>query len=137
MSAPDVLFVEDNEGDVALLRTAFDEVWPGVTLHTVTSADQAVAFIHRQGRFTDAPTLSLVLLDLNLPAASGHTVLERVSESIKRLRLPVVVFSSSCRPSEIEQCYRLGASLFVVKPNHWNGYVDLAASFAKLAALSG
>jgi CheY-like chemotaxis protein len=130
-TAPHVLFVEDNEGDITLLRTAFDQCWPGVTLHTVSTAAEACAFI--DGRGTCSPDPSLILLDLNLPGGSGMAVLERLGTC---RRAPVVVFSSSCRQHEIDACYRLGASLYVVKPNHWNGYVDLAASFAKLAALS-
>ncbi|MBA2482145.1 MAG: response regulator [Planctomycetes bacterium] len=130
-SPPNVLFVEDNAGDITLLKSAFDQCWPGVCLHTVSTADKAAAFIDGQGTVT--PDLNLILLDLNLPGISGKTVLERMGTS---RRAPVVVFSSSCRQQEIDECYRLGASLYVVKPNHWNGYIDLAASFAKLAALS-
>ena len=131
---PNVLFIEDNPGDVTLLSSAFDQCWPGVSLHTVPSVEKALLFMGRDGEWSDAPSVNLVLLDLNLPGGSGKVLLERLGTS---RRVPVVVFSSSCRQQEIEECYRLGASLYVVKPNHWNGYVDLAASFAKLAALSG
>ncbi len=131
---PNVLFIEDNPGDVTLLSSAFEQCWPGVNLHTVSTVDKALKFMDRDGEWSDAPGVNLVLLDLNLSGGSGKTLLERLGPT---RRVPVVVFSSSCRQHEIEECYRLGASLYVVKPNHWNGYVDLAASFAKLAALSG
>jgi two-component system response regulator len=138
MSIPHVLFIEDNDGDVTLMQAAFAECWPGVRLHRVASVARALRFLRREGEDAQAPEPSLLLLDLNLPGETGKALLEALRHNgPDQRRMPIIVFSSSCRPQDIEHCYKLGATLYVVKPNHWSGYVDLAASFAKVAALSG
>ncbi len=45
------------------------------------------------------------------------------------------MLSCSHRKEEIDACYRTGASLYVVKPDHIDRYIDLAHSFAKLASV--
>lgn len=134
---PNVLVIEDNDGDVTLLQTAFAQTWPGVRMHVVANAERALAFIQRMQIDPTHPQVSLVLIDLNLPGSSGKVVLERLRTGAQARQVPAVVFSSSCRERDIEDCYQLGATMYVVKPSHWSGYEDLASSFAKLAALSG
>lgn len=136
-SPPNVLVIEDNEGDVTLLQAAFAQTWPGVRMHVVTSAERALAFLQRMQTDPLHPQVQLLLIDLNLPGSSGKLVLERLRAGLLGRQIPAVVFSSSCRERDIEDCYELGASLYVVKPSHWSGYEALASSFAKLAALSG
>jgi CheY-like chemotaxis protein len=135
MSIPHILFIEDNPGDVTLMQEAFAQCWPGVHMHSVGSVAEGIRLL--SGNSEGMPAPSMVLLDLNLPAEPGISLLEKMGAELSERRVPVVVFSSSSRQADIERSYRLGASLYVVKPNHWNGYADLASSFAKVAALSG
>jgi CheY-like chemotaxis protein len=44
-----ILAVEDCEGDLRLLKEAFDQVKKPHTLHTVCDGDEALEFAYRQG----------------------------------------------------------------------------------------
>jgi CheY-like chemotaxis protein len=52
-----------------------------------------------------------------MPKVSGFEVLKWVRSQPALSCLPVLIFSSSNNPHDIEKAYRLGANGFVVKPS--------------------
>jgi chemotaxis family two-component system response regulator Rcp1 len=102
----EVLLVEDNEGDVFLVRQALDNHPVPINLHVVNDGKQAVQLLAARRFHPD-----LVILDLNVPKISGLSVLE-CSES----GVPIVVFTSSNSPQDRQCAFELGAKEFVQKP---------------------
>jgi two-component system, chemotaxis family, response regulator Rcp1 len=131
----DILIVDDNPLDIQLLETAFGACRSSITLHAVGNGVRAFEFLSKRGEFWNAPTPDLILLDLNLPVVSGEKILEELQRDSIWKRIPVIILSCSHRKEEIESCYRKGASLYVVKPDHIDRYNELAQSFAKLATV--
>ena len=58
----------------------------------------------------------LLLLDLRLPRVDGLEVLSQIKNNDRIQSLPVIVFSSSDDPLDIQRAYRLGANSYLVKP---------------------
>lgn len=113
-----VLLVEDNPGDVNLIRMCAER-FPGVVVHHVPNAVQAHRFLLCQHPFEQAPTPDLVLLDLHMPVFDGSTVLESIRESLQFDTTPVVMFTSSTLLTDRVRCQELGASAYVNKPADW------------------
>src|SRR4051812_13424650 len=116
-----ILYVEDNPGDVQLVRAAFA---PHVEahLHVVDNGVQAFEFLAHRGRWFDAPRPDLVLLDLSLPVISGYEVLREIEHDPLWHEVPVVVLTSSARPQDIDESYRCGAVRHLHKPSLWDRY---------------
>lgn len=115
-----VLYVEDEESDVLLLEHVFSKSGIANSLHTVQDGKAAVDYLAGNGSFGDRnrhPLPGLMLLDLNLPYWSGFEVLGWVRRQEQLRRLPVLVFSSSNRPDDVERAYDAGANGYLVKPN--------------------
>ncbi len=126
--SPHVLLVEDNPGDVWLLREAFRECGFSCEISIIDKGDMALAFLQRQGKYQRVRRPDLVLLDLQLPGKSGHEVLERMKLSEELRRIPVVVFTSSDNPHDVERAYRNQASGFIPKPSEMEGFLRVVSS---------
>jgi len=111
-----MLVVEDNEGDVRLIREAFQGSPGEQRMHVVQDGVEASSFLRRESPYEGAPRPDLILLDLQLPKKNGREVLENVRSDPELKDIPVVIFSSSAAESDVSACYELGANCYVVKP---------------------
>ena len=121
-----VLLVEDNPGDVRLIREAFDAVEFEVVIHAVTTCSEAVEFLTERAGAESADYPDVLLLDLNLPKRNGFALLETLEDSSTFPPLPVLVLTSSRTEEDVTRSYELHASAYVTKPNDPDEYVSLA-----------
>jgi CheY-like chemotaxis protein len=118
MPEPLVLYVEDEENDVLLLRRALKRAGVTNPLEVVGDGQEAMDYLAGTGRFVDRthyPTPALVLLDLNLPGRSGFDVLEWMRHQPALVALPVVICTSSISPADREKARHLGATDYLIK----------------------
>jgi CheY-like chemotaxis protein len=123
-----VLYVEDEETDVVLMRHAWKKVGLPNPLHVVHDGEQAIQYLRGEGEFSNRtahPLPSLVLLDLKLPKVSGLEVLEwiRAQESLHTLQ--VVMLSSSNQPTDIHKAHALHANAYLIKPSNPTDLAEL------------
>ena len=119
-----VLLVEDNEGDVEMTEHAFRDGKPACAISVANNGVEALQFLSKQGKFSEAPTPNLILLDLNMPRMDGKTFLDCVKSDPKLKAIPVVMFTSSQSENDIRDCYERHASCYVVKPFDGNEFVE-------------
>jgi CheY-like chemotaxis protein len=112
----EVLLVEDNPGDVRLTREAFRDNKVRIRLSVVEDGVEAIAFLHREGRYVNAPRPDLILLDLNLPRKDGREVLEEVKRDSELRRIPVVILTTSTAEQDIVRAYDYSANCYITKP---------------------
>jgi len=112
----EILLVEDNAGDVRLMREAFREISVPHHLSVVGTGRGAMQFLRREEEYRQAPRPDLVLLDLNLPDLNGLEVLAAIKNDSAFRRIPAVVFSSSQRREEVVSAYNLNANSYIAKP---------------------
>lgn len=116
---PPILIVEDSNEDFEALQRFLRRSPTVIPVQRCMNGDQALAFLYRTGRYIDcqnAPRPSLVVLDLNLPGTDGREVLRRIKQDEKLKTIPVVVFTTSNNPKDIEECYQYGVNSYIVKP---------------------
>jgi len=109
-----IFVIEDNAGDVLLIRQILQQQQIPIRVHVARDGAQAM-FMLAEGRFQP----DLILLDLNLPKMSGSWFLARSKPTA-----PVVVFSSSSNPADIQDSTELGAKEFVQKPSDLGEYAE-------------
>ena len=109
-SAPAILVVEDNDEDFDMLQLAFQAAAFTQPLQRCTDGEETLELLAR------APQPSLILLDLNLAGLDGRQVLERLKADAGLRGIPVIVLSTSDNPKDVQSCYQLGASAYLLKP---------------------
>lgn len=108
--------MEDNPGDVRLVEEAILEGGLWMDICVVGDGVEAMAFLRKQGSYTDVPSPDLVLLDLNLPGKDGWEVLAEVKEDPILRSIPVVVLTSSNHERDVQMAKELHADGYIIKP---------------------
>jgi two-component system, chemotaxis family, response regulator Rcp1 len=124
----EVLLVEDSPGDVRLTREAFKDAKVHINLQVAPDGAEAMDFLNREGKYSDAPRPDLILLDLNLPKKDGREVLEEIKESPTLKSIPVVILTTSASDADILRSYRLHANCYITKPVGLDGFLEVVKS---------
>jgi two-component system, chemotaxis family, response regulator Rcp1 len=129
-----VLLIEDNHGDVLLLKEAFAEA--ELELH-LTIAHDGLEAMHRlyPGEGQPSPKPELILLDLNLPQLSGKDVLARIKADPVLATVPLMIITSSRSDYDLIERFGVPPDWYLVKPNTFREYVDIARKIGEF--LSG
>jgi two-component system, chemotaxis family, response regulator Rcp1 len=124
----EVLLVEDSPGDVRLTQEAFHAANENVHLHVACDGVEAMAFLKKQGRYTDAPRPDLVLLDLNLPKMDGREVLLQIKADETLKAIPIAILTTSVAESDVAISYRRQANCYLSKPVQLEEFENLVRS---------
>lgn len=110
----EVLLVEDNPGDVRLVKEALRDCDVPLNLTVATDGEEAFRLLFKPPAENRRP--DIILLDLNLPKRSGHEVLQEVKQDSNLRTIPVLVVSSAASKEEVNRAYRLSANCYIRKP---------------------
>jgi CheY-like chemotaxis protein len=120
-----IMLAEDNPGDVFLVRRALEMHELDVDLVVVQDGQSALGLVEKADTEDDSRRPDLILLDLNLPRATGSRILERIRQSPRFARTPVVVVTSSDSPVDRRAAKQLGAAHYFQKPCDLAGFMQL------------
>lgn len=125
-----ILLVEDNAGDVYLVRQAIEEsgLFSGYQL---TVAADGVEAMDRLRGWDGVP--DLVILDLNLPCKNGREVLAELSADERWRRLPVAILSTSHYESGIGLEFRQLRTTFAAKTARFVELIGIVQRFYAFA----
>ncbi len=123
---PNVLLVEDNEGDVRLTLEAFEETGSAARIHVERDGEAALAYLEAGKQASSLP--DLILLDLNLPGLRGTELLQIVKDDPILGRIPVVILTSSTLRSDMELSYDHHVNCYITKPNDLEAYMGIVAT---------
>jgi chemotaxis family two-component system response regulator Rcp1 len=113
--------VEDNPGDVRLMREALRDVTPPVTLAVAQDADEAWSALANAGN-TGLP--QLVFLDFNLPKGGSRGLLQRMKSDDRLRFVPVAVLTTSDADHDIHDAYQMHANCYLRKPVDLDGFFE-------------
>jgi CheY-like chemotaxis protein len=114
-----ILIVEDSDEDFEVLRWALKKLSIPAPVYRCEDGDEALDFLYGRGRFQDAntsPRPVLILLDLKLTTMDGQEVLQQIKQDESLKMIPVIVWSTSSDPQDIEVCFKQGANSYILKP---------------------
>src|SRR5690554_4875548 len=110
-----ILHVEDNEGDVLLVKEAFENSIIVKEINNVYDGEKAIQFLNNILIDGGIGLPNLIILDINLPKINGHEVLAYIKNNEYLKWIPVVVLTTSSAKSDIDLSYSNFANCFITK----------------------
>jgi CheY-like chemotaxis protein len=113
-----ILLIEDSTEDYMVAQYILRRVIDRPSMRC-KDGESALDYLWRRGTYAkaqDASCPALVFLDLNLPTRDGCEVLRQIKQDARLRTIPVVVFTTSAQPHDIDTCHQLGANSYMVKP---------------------
>lgn len=130
MKTRHILLVDDSNDDIELAQRLLRKLAPGTSQSVAIDGVQALEMLHAPDGERVVP--DVIFLDLKMPRLDGLDVLKALRADRSTQSIPVVMFSSSSEPSDVQRCYALGANSYVQKPvnfDEYEGALRLLASY--------
>jgi CheY-like chemotaxis protein len=116
MGKPFILMLEADEDDQYITQSLFEENNIPVDLKFTRSSDEFLSYLENCTA-NNAALPSLMIMDVNAVPLSGVEVLKKLKTDILYNHIPVVILSEAANSRVVKECYVLGASSFIIKPN--------------------
>lgn len=110
-----IFIADDDEDDRFLFVNALREIDESINCEFATDGYDALNTLKGSAKLPD-----VLFLDLNMPKINGFECLRRLKNDIHLTKLPVVIFTTSQNPDDVEATHRLGANVFFSKPSNFN-----------------
>ena len=128
---PLILLIEDNPGDVLLVRESLREHGVRSELLVLSDGEKAVHFVENLENDNSAVCPSLVVLDLNLPKRNGHDVLKKMRQGVRCRHTPDCS-SSSDAASDRRGAAEMQVWRYIRKPSTLDEFMTIGAEIKQV-----
>ena len=128
-----IFIVDDNPVDVYLMRWVLDAHELPYELQVIDNGDEALDVFDQIAQQYPR-SLTVILLDLNLPQRDGKELLRHVKTIPLGSDIRVVIVTGSTNPADRVETLALVADAFFVKPFHLTEFMQLGEIIKDLAA---
>ena len=127
----EILLIEDSPSDAALTIEALQAGKIVNNLNLVADGVEAMAYLRKQGRFTESSRPDLIMLDLNLPKKDGREVLQELKSDPSLKLIPIIVLTTSRADKDVLRSYELSANCYITKPVDFQQFIDVVRSIER------
>jgi CheY-like chemotaxis protein len=121
-----IVLADDDQDDHEFFKSALLSTAPLAKLTIVEDGEELISLLTHY-------IPDFIFLDLDMPCKNGLQCLNEIRSNPKIQHIPVVIFSSTSRPANIETAYEMGADLFFIKPPD---YQELISSIKAILELN-
>jgi two-component system response regulator len=121
-----ILAADDNPTDRRILQEAFRDIDTSLEVRFVEDGVQLLDYL--RGTSKEAPSPSLVLLDLTMPHIDGRKALTAMKTDPRLRPIPVIVLTGSQEANDISSVYEHGGATYVFKPQSFEGLVQVLST---------
>lgn len=104
-----VVIADDDKQELFLLKDVIFEADASIKVTVVKNGESLLSLLSFY-------LPDLLFLDLDMPCKNGLECICEIRRNYFTSQLPVVMYSATSRPHNIETCYEMGAHLYLIKP---------------------
>jgi len=125
----EVLLVEDDLGDVELVKESLKFSKLYLKIVHVHDGQECMEYLRRVGKYEGAKVPDLVLLDLNMPRKDGRQVLSEMQSDQFLKDIPVVVLTGNQDVADISKTF---GNHFISKPVDFYRFYEIVSEIPEL-----
>lgn len=115
-----LFLVDDDIDDHEIFKSALAKVDEDLALLTATNGYEALNVLSTASTLPD-----YIFVDLNMPRMGGLQFLKEIKQTETLKNIPVIIYSTSSNPSDIDKTKQLGALSFVTKPSRFSDLCNI------------
>ena len=119
--------IDDDQDDQEIFNIALQQVEVPLTCVVASDCAEAIRRLSIENSFSP----DYIFLDLNMPRMNGKECLKEIKKQAHLKHIPVIMYSTSLKTSDIEETKKLGAIEFITKPANVNTLAHVLNSFFK------
>jgi len=110
-----IFLVDDDVDDQLLFTEALKEIDESIECDIANNGRDAIDQLKKRSQLPE-----ILFLDLNMPFMNGYECLSQLKGETNLATIPIVIFTTSNDPKDVEITHQLGADVFLSKPNEFN-----------------
>jgi len=120
-----IVLADDDDDDALVFSETVKDIDPSIRFEHVADGIKLMHLL--QHYYPD-----ILFIDLDMPRKNGLECLFEIRTNKILAKLPVVVFSSTTRPVNIQTAYEMGADLYLIKTSQIKDYVSAVRTVLQL-----
>jgi DNA-binding NarL/FixJ family response regulator len=116
---PKIFLAEDDDEDIKFFTDIIVEISPDIQISVAKNGIELMNLLA-----TDKQLPDFIFLDLNMPIKTGFECLKEIRSTEKWKSIKVVILTTSSQRELIKEVYKLGADLYLQKPNSYSTFKD-------------
>jgi CheY-like chemotaxis protein len=132
-----IVLVDDDPGHNELVRRSLRRAGCENPVETIQNGTDALDYVFCRNQFSarNAQQPLWIVLDINLPGrCDGVEVLRQIKTNTTTRRIPVLMFTTTDDPREVDRCYDLGCNIYLAKPVDPSEFANAIGFIARLIA---
>ncbi|RYM33371.1 response regulator [Brumimicrobium glaciale] len=113
------VLIDDDEDDQLIFQTVLNMHFPKYQLSAFSSFEKAEKFI-----LSESKNIHSIFVDLNMPKYNGIDCLNFLRSQTEFQYKPIIIYSTSSNPDDVNRCLKNGATAFMTKPSRVNELVE-------------
>ncbi|MBS1259411.1 MAG: Response regulator rcp1 [Candidatus Scalindua arabica] len=121
-----IIIADDDEGHASLIMKNLKRAGFKNNFLHLKDGQEVLDFLFQRGNEPHrvSGNAYLLLLDISMPKVDGVEVLRQIKEDSELSKLPVIMVTTTDDPREVENCHRIGCSVYITKPVDYDNFTE-------------
>jgi CheY-like chemotaxis protein len=115
-----VFLAEDDIDDIAFFTDIISEISSSISVTVAKNGLELMSLLETAQQHPD-----FIFLDLNMPVKTGFECINEIRSNDKWKSVKIVILSTSSYREQTKDVYKLGADLYLQKPNSYSTFKEI------------
>jgi CheY-like chemotaxis protein len=121
------ILIDDDDDDQLIFSSTVRKHFPSYELKAFSSFEDAKPLLNN-----NHDKVGAIFIDLNMPKLNGKEGLRILRSDPHFESTPLIIYSTSNNPEDVNECLKVGATAFITKPSRIEALVDELSNYLRV-----